>query len=244
MISQLEGSIVPERWLGETSKEYPASLNPWSEIFTEHATVEIAKTIELKNPDEIDTLRLQLAATAEYLLSFFDFAGGAATPAQKHVWARKVDNLCRRLILELAGSDNLLSTVVTTSEKANSLRFLPASEMRRRVHEAQSAASALLDLVQAVSDTPAEDGAATAHAITMQLVVDGMTEVFIDLRGLEDVKRSASSRHIDGQYPEFIRASARPLLSACYSKLSNVPKRYENLNRQIQTAVKAYRQYE
>ncbi len=222
MISRLKGSIVPERWVGETSKEYLHSLNPWSEIYTQDATTEIAMTIKLKNPDEIDALRLQLAATAEYLLSFFDFVGGAATPAQKRVWAGKVDGLCRRLLWELADSDDLLSSVTISSEKAGSLRFVPASEMRRKVHEAQSAVTALLDLVQAVSDTPSKNGAATAHAKTIQLVVFGMTEVFIDFRGLEQVKRSASSGHVDGEYPDFIRASARRLLAAYWSAPTEV----------------------
>ncbi|MFX0542652.1 hypothetical protein ACEWPM_013080 [Roseovarius sp. S4756] len=244
MISQLQGSIVPERWVGETSKNYPPSLNPWSEIYTQDTTTEIAKSIKLKNPDKIDALRLQLAATAEYLLSFFDFVGGAATPAQKQKWASRVDILCRRLASELANSDDFLTPVVFRSDKAGSLRLVPASEVRQRVHETQSAILGLRNLVQAIYGVPAEGGKPTAHARTVQLVVDGMTEVFIDLIGLEHVKRSASLSHIDGEYPDFIRASTRPFLAAYYSKFSKDPKRFESLNRQIQAAVAAYRIYE
>jgi len=241
MISQLKGDIKPERWTEETSKHYPPGQNPWSEIYTQDVTVKIARTIGLEHPDSIDVLRLQLAATAEYLLSFFDFAGSPATPAQKHAWAERVAKLCHRLTSELGDSSDFLSPNVTRIEQSNSLRFVPASEMRRRVQEAESALTALLEAVQQVSGEPRERGVATAHAETMQLTVNGVTEVFIHFRGIEHVKRTASSGHIDGEYPEFVRASARPILWAYYSKFARAPERLENLNKQIQEAVSAYR---
>jgi hypothetical protein len=241
MLSNLKGDITPERWVGDASKKFPPGHNPWSEIYTNDAAVEVAETIRLESPADIAALRLQLAATAEYLLSVFDFVGGAATPAQKYAWAVKVDDLSRRLVAVLADSDDLLSSVVIRSGKRKSSRFVPASEMRLRVQEADAAVSNLLELIQAVSGTPKDVGAATAHAETMQAVVNGMTEVFIDIRGLEYVKRSASEGRIDGEFPEFIRASARPLLAAYYSKFVKDPTKLENLNRQIQRAVSDYR---
>lgn len=75
----------------------------------------------------------------------------------------------------------------------------------------------------------------------MQAVVNGMTEVFIDIRGLEHVKRSASEGKIDGEYPEFIRASARPIFATYYARFAKDPTKLENLNRQIQRAVSDYR---
>ncbi|SPF78148.1 hypothetical protein [Pseudoprimorskyibacter insulae] len=244
MIRKLKGDITPERWVGEASKDFPCGHNPWSEIYTDDAALKIAGTLRLENPADITALRLQLAATAEYLLSVFNFAGGASTPAQKYAWAAKIDTTSRRLLAELAESDDLLSSVVVRFGRDNSPRFVPASEMRQRVHEARNAVSALQELVQAVSATPKEDGVATAYAETIQMTVDGMTEVFIAFRGIENVKRSASSGHIDGEFPEFIRASAHPLLAAYFSKFSKDAKRFENLNRQIQTAVAAYRLYD
>lgn len=244
MISKLKGGITPERWVGEASKVFPCGHNPWSEIYTDDVALKIAETLRLENAADITALRLQLAATAEYLLSVFNFAGGAATPAQKHAWATKIDTTSRRLLTELAESDDLLSSVVMRSGRNKTSRFVPASEMRHRVHEARNAVSALQELVQAVSATPKEAGVPTAYAETVQLTVDGMTEVFIAFKGIENVKRSASSDHIDGQFPEFIRASARPLLAACISKFSKDAKRLENLNRQIQAAVAAYRPYD
>jgi len=241
MLSKLKGDITPERWVGYASKKFPPGHNPWSEIYTNDAALEIAETIRLENPAGIEELRLQLAATAEYLLSVFDFVGGAATPAQKLAWAAKIDDLSRRLIAGLANSDDLLSSVVVRPEKGQSSRFVPASEMRKRIEETETAVSNLLELVQAVSGVPKDVGSATAHSETMQAVVNGMTEVFIDIRSLEHVKRSASYGHIDGEYPEFIRASARPLLAAYYSKFAKDPTKLENLNRQIQTAVSDYR---
>lgn len=184
---------------------------------------------------------MQLAATAEYLLSVFNFVGGAATPAQKHAWATKIDVLSRRLMAGLDDSDDHLSSVVLRSGKDKSSRFVPASELRRRVQSVETAVSALLELVQSVSEATRNEGAATSHAETMQLVVNGMTEVFIDFRGIERVKRTATSNHIDGEFPEFVRASARPILAAYYSKFSKDPTKFGNLNRQIQTAVSVYR---
>lgn len=241
MISRLKGDITPERWVGASGKEFPSGHNPWSEIYSQNAVIEIARTIPLESPTDIEELRLQLAATAEYLLSVFDFVGGAATQAQKYAWAVKTDDLSRRLMAVLADSDDLLSSVVIRSGKRKSFRFVPASEMRLRVQEANAAMSNLLELVQAVRGTPKGVGVATSHAETMQAVVNGMTEIFIDIRGLENVKRSASGGHIDGEYPEFIRASARPLLAAYYSKFAKDPTKLENLNRQIQRAVSDYR---
>lgn len=241
MLSNLEGDITPERWVGDASKKFPPGHNPWSEIYTNDSAVEIAETLHLESPADIEELRLQLAATAEYLLSVFDFVGGAATQAQNYAWAAKADDLSRRLMAVLADSDDLLSTVVIRSGKGKSSRFVPAAEMRQRVQEADAAVSNLVELVQAVSGTPKDVGVATAHAETMQAVVTGMTEVFIDIRGLEHVKRSASEGKIDGEFPEFIRASARPLLAAYYSKFVKDPTKLENLNRQIQRAVSDYR---
>ncbi|GAA6180122.1 hypothetical protein NBRC116594_15600 [Shimia sp. NS0008-38b] len=237
----MKGDITPERWVGYASKKFPPSQNPWSEIYTNDAAVEIAKTIRLESPAQIEELRLQLAATAEYLLSVFDFVGGSATPAQKLAWAAKIDDLSRRLMAGLADSDDLLSSVVVRIGKEKSSRFVPASEMRKRVKQTEATVSNLLELVQAVSGAPKDVGAATAHAETMQAVVNGITEVFIDIRGLEHVKRSASEGKIDGEYPEFIREAARPLLAAYYSKFSKDSTNLENLNRQIQRAVSDYR---
>ncbi len=241
MLSNLKGDITPERWVGDASKKFPPGHNPWSDIYTNESAVEIAETIRLESSADVEELRLQLAATAEYLLSVFDFVGGAATQAQKYAWAAKTDDLSRRLMAVLADSDDLLSSVVIRSGKRKSSRFVPASEMRLRVQEANAAMSNLLELVQAVRGTPKGVGEATAHAETMQAVVNGLTEIFIDIRGLENVKRSASEGKIDGEYPEFIRVSARPLLAAYYSKFAKDPTKLENLNRQIQTAVSDYR---
>lgn len=241
MLRNLKGDITPERWVGEAGKKFPPGHNPWSEIYTNDAVVEIAKTIRLESPAHIEEFRLQLAATAEYLLSVFDFVGGAATPAQKLAWAAKIDDLSRRLMAALADSDDLLSSVVIRSGKGKSSRFVPASEMRKRIQETETAVSNLLELVQAVSGAPKDVGSATAHAETMQAVVNGMTEVFIDFRGLEHVKRSASEGKIDGEYPQFIRASARPLFAAYYTRFAKDPTKLENLNRQIQRAVSDYR---
>lgn len=222
MISKLKGDIKPERWVGEASKAFPCGYNPWSEIYTDDVALEIAETLRLENRADITALRLQLAATAEYLLSVFNFAGGAATPAQKHAWATKIDTASRRLLAELAESDDLYSSVDVRSGQNKTSYFIPASEMRQRVHEARNSLLALQELVQAVSTTPKEDGVATAYAETVQLTVDGMTEVFIHFGGMENVKRSVSSGHIDGQFPEFIRKSARPLLAGCTSKFSKM----------------------
>lgn len=240
MLSKLKGEITPERWVGESGKDFPSGLNPWSEIYSPDAVSTIADTIRLQPPADLDSLRLQLAATAEYLLSVFDFVGGAATPAQKHAWAAKIDDLSRRLRTGLADSGDLLSSVVVGPEKGQSSRFVPASEMRKRVQETEVAVSNLLELVGAVRNDPKETGVATGHTETMQAVVNGMTEVFIDFRGLEHVKRSASEGKIDGEYPEFVRASARPLLAAYYSKFIKAPKKFENLDRQIQRAVSQF----
>lgn len=242
MISKLTGEITPDRWTGKASKDYPVGQDPWSDIFTTERTIEIAQTIGLRSPAEILALRLQLAATAEYLLSVFDFVGGGATPAQKHAWAEKIDTLSRRLSSELSASNDLVSSVVIRS--GTTTRFVPASEMRRRVKETKAAIAALSELVQAVSNVPKEDFEETGHAETMQAVVNGMTEVFIDFKGIENVKRSASSGHIDGVFPEFIRAAARPFLIASYARFARDPKRLEKLNRQIQKAVADYRPHD
>lgn len=80
----------------------------------------------------------------------------------------------------------------------------------------------------------------TAHSQSLQIVVNGMTEVFISFVGVEHVKRTTFGKHVDGPFPEFIRKAANPFLTVYYPKLASSKRRVDKLNSQIQEAVASY----
>lgn len=241
----MAGSILrecsPERWLECEIGSYRNNGNPWTEIYTEEVTQKIAKTVALEEADSVQELRLQLAATAEYLVSRLNFTGSPATSSQKHKWSRDVDALWHRLREMLGEAPKYASTLVALNEDKSALRITQSSVMLEKVEAAETAVSHLQDLLRAVEKQPNETGESTSHAQLLQRVVDGMTEVFIDFVGPKHVSRQVSGRHVDGAFPEFVRAAAWPFLKVYYPKLVTSNRETPKLNRQIQQAVKNYK---
>jgi hypothetical protein len=112
--------------------------------------------------------------------------------------------------------------------------------MRKRVQRTHEAIIDLQFLLHGVKETSEAPLGGTSHSQTLQVVVDGMTEVFIDLVGIEHVNRTAFEKDIDGMFPEFIRAAALPFLRVHYEKPSSSERSIEKLNKQIQQAVASY----
>ena len=267
LISSLRGEITPDRWTGEAAKNFRPGQNPWLDIFDDAAAKSIAKIIRVEDEDGIHSLRLNLAATAEYLISFLDFVGGRETPRQKRGWIGKVHNSARRLLEHLADREDFFLSAARLTPERNSVAIMPASELRRRIESVEEALADLLELTEwyvgspdeAGTDPPrdGEEGAKasetdqnntqtdevsdeTAKAQTVQKVVDGMTEVFIDVRGRANVKRIVSSPGVYGEFPDFIRESAGHFLRACYLDYRKNSQKNEMLNRQIQRTVSKY----
>lgn len=97
----------------------------------------------------------------------------------------------------------------------------------------------LMDFLSTLDSTAQSDlgsSPTTLHADFLQFVVDRLTDVFMQFRTKEDVRR-VSSGGVYGAFPEFIRASAQPYLMINYQKYRLKPKQYEKLDRQIQNAV-------
>lgn len=241
MIRNLLDVASPDRWVYCDDFKYPAGGNPWTELYTEQVCQEIAATVAISDPDTFQRLRFQLAATAEYLTASFGFVGGAATLTQKHIWADKLDISLRRILAQLDDATDHLSTVLIKGDGDKAMVH-PASEMRRRVERTRDAITDLRIVLGAV-EKPTEDvEGGTNHAQTLQLVVDAMTEVFIDIVGLKEVKRTAFEKDIDGLFPDFIREAAKPFLAVHYPKLKASKRSVEKLNAQIQEAVARYSQ--
>lgn len=239
MIRNLLDVASPDLWVDCDDFKYPAGGNPWTELYTEQVCQEIAATVAISDPDTFQRLRFQLAATAEYLTQAFGFVGGAMTLSKKYKWADELDILLRKTNSKLDESTDHLSTV-SIQDNDGKTKVYPASEMRKRVERTQDAIANLRLLLGAVEETTVKIEGGTNHAQTLQLIVDAMTEVFIDVVGIEHVKRTAFEKEIDGLFPEFIREAAKPLLAVHYPKSAASKRSVEKLNTQIQEAVSRY----
>lgn len=241
MIRNLLDVASPDRWVDCREFTYPAGGNPWTELYTEQVCQNIAAKIAVTDPVAVSSLRFQLAATAEYLTASLGFVGGAATLTQKHGWADKLDISLRRVLTQLDDATDHLSTVSIKGDGDKAMVY-PASEMRRRVERTRNAITDLRFVLSAVEKPTEKVKGGTNHAQTLQLVVDAMAEVFIDIVGIEDVKRTAFEKDIDGLFPDFIREAAKPFLAVHYPRSTASKRSVEKLNAQIQEAVARYSQ--
>jgi len=241
MIRYLLDLETPDRWVDCDEYKYPSGGNPWTELYTEQVSQDIAAKAAISDPAAIKKLRFQLAATAEYLTASSGFVGGAATLTQKHIWADKLEISLRRVLSQLDKAPDHLSTVSIKGD-GDKAKVYPASEMRRRVERTRDAIADLRLVLGAVGKPTEQVEGGTNHAQTLQLFVDAMTEVFIDIVGTEHVKRTAFEKDIDGLFPDFIREAAKPFLAVYYPKLTASKRSVEKLNAQIQEAVARYSQ--
>ncbi|WP_164658406.1 hypothetical protein [Tropicibacter sp. Alg240-R139] len=239
MIRNLLDIVSPDRWVDCAEYKYPSGGNPWTELYTEQVCQDIAAKVGISDQDTIQRLRFQLAATAEYLTVTLGFVGGAATPAQKYIWADKLDISLRRVVGHLDEATDHVATVSIKDDEGNT-RVYPAFEMHRRAELTRNAISDLRQLLGAVEKSTEKIEGGTNHAQTLQLVVDAMTEVFIDIVGIEHVKRTAFREDIDGLFPDFIREASKPFLAVQYPKSTASQRSVEKLNTQIQEAVARY----
>lgn len=239
MIRKLLDVETPDRWVDCDEYKYPSGGNPWTELYTEQVSHDIAAKAAISDPAAIKKLRFQLAATAEHLTNSLGFVGGAATLSQKHKWADKLDVSLKKVVSQLDDATDHLSSVCI-KDKAGNMRFYPASVMRKRVDRTRDAILNLRQLLGAVEKSAEKIEGGTNHAQTLQYVVDAMTEVFIDIVGIEQVKRTAFGSDIDGLFPEFIRTASRPFLAIHYPKSTESKRSVEKLNKQIQEAVVRY----
>ena len=83
-----------------------------------------------------------------------------------------------------------------------------------------------------------EDKAKTQHIQYLQHVVDQMTAVFIHFRGANAATRSNDGVATYGEFPDFIRGASKPTLIAFYNGFAIDRRGNENLNVQIQEAVR------
>lgn len=241
MIRYLLDVETPDRWVDCDEYKYPSGGNPWTELYTEQVSQDIAAKAAISDPATIKKLRFRLAATAEYLTASLGFVGGAATLTQKHIWADKLEISLRRVLAQLDKAPDHLSTVSIKGD-GDKAKVYPASEMRRRVERTRDAIADLRLVLGAVGKPKEQIEGGTNHAQTLQLVVDAMTEVFIDIVGTEHVKRTAFEKDIDGLFPDFIREAAKPFLAVYYPRSTASKRSVEKLNAQIQEAVARYSQ--
>ncbi|WP_072775751.1 hypothetical protein [Marivita hallyeonensis] len=157
MIRNLLDVATPDRWVECDDFKYPAGGNPWTELYTEKACQEIADTVAIFDPDTVQSLRFQLAATAEHLVAAFGFVGGAATPSQRYKWAVELDVTLRKVINQLKNSADNLSTV-SIKDSGGKTRVYPASVMRNRIERTQNAILDLQCLLEGVAKPKNEEG--------------------------------------------------------------------------------------
>ena len=162
MIRNLLDVTKPDRWVDCDEFKYPFGGNPWTELYTEKVCQDISAKVAISDPETMRRLRFQLAATAEYLTVTLGFVGGAATPAQKHIWANKLDLSLRRVVGHLDEATDHVSSVSITDNKGKS-RVYPASEMRRRVQRTRDAISDLRQLLGAVEKSTEKIEGGTNH---------------------------------------------------------------------------------
>ncbi len=183
-------------------------------------------------------MRLQLAGIAEHAFRTFKFVGGPAPRGKKLAWRNKVLKQAKALKATLTNSEDFHQTRTKRSKASNSVTFVPSSKITNQVNSTLEDLNKLI--VQIDFEEPPEEQGPTFHSNYLQFVVDGMTEVFIHFRGRADVKRNVFGEHVDGEFPEFIRAAAAPCLNAYYNGFASNPKSPKKLNAQIQEAVRKY----
>jgi hypothetical protein len=242
MLAKLEGELVPDRWLGENAACFPMGKNPWEDIYTEERISEIAKVIDIVDTEETYDLRLFLSGTAEYLRKFFSWSGSLKPHGELRKWNKGVDGAISRLLAKLSHSDDFLTGSVWPGKTESSRTISPPSELAKLIAETEQAAGKLQQWLRNTSDYSSNDfdKYRTTRALYLQEAAYGVTEVFIFFKGIGNVKRTVAGKNVDGVFPEFARSAAIPFLETCLPDRPGKTKLPEDLNAQIQKAVKKY----
>lgn len=196
---------------------------------------------------QVVDLRLLLAYAAAEACKTFRFVGGGPTSiGKKRQWASRTIKDAKRLRITLeAGAAHFHTSVHTLQRDGKKVgRIVPASIVKRTVDALVEALDEVVKLVELAANqrpdavkTLGEKGGPTAHSTYVQTVVDLMTDVFISVRGLDNVKRTVDSEGVRGDYPNFIKLTATPVLLSYYPGFK---KHSHNLDRQITDTVARY----
>lgn len=221
---------------------FPANCHPWTDLYTEKLTLDIGKIIRLEQPDQLRDLRLMLAYACEDCFKTFRFVGGAASEGKKRTWREKAIKDAKRLKVTLNKSeDNHAAFVQKTSRRVfpNSVTTNLTEKLLNNLEEFISLAEdTAKESANSKSPPAVEEQSKTQHSQYLQYVVDQMTAVFIHFRSAKAVKRSNDGKETYGEFPEFVRTASIPALTVFYNGFAEDRNRYENLNVQIQEAVR------
>lgn len=234
----------PSDWEG-TKDTYPAGKNPWLDLYPDTKAAEIGKIIGLRARHEILNLRLLLAHAADQVLKDYRLIGGPAPNGKKRCWAARAVTDAKRFRTTLRNGEGVLSTDVHGAERDGKkvVRIVPSSVVETSVAGLIAAIDEFIKLTEPAANRPLVvktlSGARepTSHSIYLRIAVDRVTEAFIHLRGIEPVKRASGEGGVYGEYPDFCRSAADPILSSYYP---GYERRRSNLDGQIQDAAARY----
>lgn len=231
----------PSDW---ESASFPATKHLWNDVYTEGKVREIAKIIARENSRDLLSVRLLLAYAGNEAVKTFRFVGGPALEGKKRSWSVSAIRDAKRLQVTLRRSEALTSThaLVVERDDRRVASFVTASTMQAAISELLISVDKFITIAEPASRRRQKGGAdeelATLHTVYLQEAVNRMTDVFVALRGLDAVRRIADEGGVRGEYPDFIRATSLPLLSAYYPGFVD---RKSKLDAQIQNAVARYR---
>ena len=217
----------------------------WNDLFSEAKVMEISNVLDPKRPVDIDELRLLLAYAGKRAVQTFRSVGGPAPDAKKKHWANRLIKDAKRLKNTIQNVDAHAMPLarVELREGKKVGRIVSASALVTAASTLEASLNEMLSLIEPIADRQTAEkseceGADTFHALYLQEAVDRMTDVFVLLRGIDEVKRTTDKGGSRGEYPEFVRATALPLLSAYYPQFD---RRKSKLDAQIQNAISRYR---
>jgi hypothetical protein len=233
----------PSDWEG-TKDAYPPGKNPWLDLYPEKKAAEIGRVIGLTRADDFCDLRLLLAHAADEARKTFRLIGGPASDGKRRQWAARAVADAKRFRITLLKAGDRSSTDVQWAkhDSRKVVRIVPSSVVETSVAGLVAAIDEFIKLAEPAAKQPVVrilSGARepTSHSIYLQSTVDLVTEVFIHFRGLEPVKRVTDNEGVRGEYPEFCRLAADPILSSYYT---GYERRCSQLDGQIQDAVARY----
>lgn len=232
----------PSDW--ETATR-PFKRHLWNDLYSEEKVTEISKVFGRERPVGIHELRLLLTAAGDSAVKTFQLIGGPAPDGKKRDWADRVIKDAKRLKSTLQSVDAHAMPLARLEMREGKKigRIVSASVMETAALALVRSVDELLALIEPIVDQqPARiskrDEAGTFHALYLQEAVDRMTDVFVFLRGIDEVKRTTDKGGSRGEYPDFIRATALPLLAVYYPQFD---RKKSKLDAQIQDAITRYR---
>lgn len=235
----------PEEWEDSSKSKIPKGKHPWHDLYSKETVVPIGAVIGIQDEEELQKLRLILASIAQDCHEMFQFVGGSAANSKKKAWVLKTHKNAKKLKHSLSSSEALFPTTSIITDK-QTWKITPKSHLSNVMQQVGEGLDELIEILESgitslSSEVNDKSEINTPQHDYLKYIVDGVTKAFIHFRGKPAVKRTVQSGFVDGEYPEFVRSAALPILKThLYEYVENADGQ-PKLNAQIQRAIKAYK---